>query len=373
MSVKRPIYLDYNATTPMLPSVKEAMLDVMDMPLNPSSIHSFGRSAKGVMEVARQRIAHLAGCDDRYQIIFTSSGTESNNLALLGLKEYHKITTTIEHPSVLQVVGEGLLPVDCDGIVQLDVLARILSEISKPCLISVQFANNETGVIQPLKEIVDLVHKAGGIVHTDATQVFGKLNFCAADLDADLITMSGHKFGGPVGSAALIFKKHLNLFPLMKGGGQEHRLRPGTQNIVAIHGFGVAAEIALDMVKKISEIEQLRDYLEDGLFRLNQDMIVFGKSSPRLCNTSLISMPNVHNEVQMIYFDLNGFAVSAGAACSSGKVDVSHVLLAMGYDETIAKTALRISLGYSTTKAELDAFIKLWGDFDKKQYIKHAA
>jgi cysteine desulfurase len=373
MPIKTPIYLDYNATTPLLPNVREAMLDIMDIPLNPSSVHGFGRHAKSIMEVARSRIAHLAGCDDRYQVIFTANGTEANNIALNGFKDHKLITTNVEHASVLHIVGEGVIPVDSNGIVQLEVLEKILAQMVVPVLVSVQFANNETGVIQPLKEIIDIVHKAGGLIHTDASQAFGKVEFSAKDLDVDLITISAHKFGGPVGAGALLFKKHLPLKPFMKGGGQEYRLRPGTQNIVAIHGFGVAAEIALNMVQKASEIECLRNYLEDKLTSINNEVVVFGKSSLRLPNTSLISMPNVHNETQVIYFDLNGIAVSAGAACSSGKVDVSLTLLAMGYSEEVAKTALRISLGYGTTKAEIDAFIKLWCAFTEKQFLQDAA
>ena len=373
MPINKSIYLDYNATTPLLPNVREAMLDIMEIPLNPSSIHGFGRCAKNIMEVARSRIAHLADCDDRYQVIFTASGTEANNIALNGFQNYKIITTNVEHASVLHVVGEGIIPVDNNGIVQIEVLDKILAQVDQPALVSVQLANNETGVIQPLKEIIEVVHKAGGLIHTDASQAFGKIEFSANDLDVDLITMSGHKFGGPVGAGALLFKKHLPLTPLMKGGGQEHRLRPGTPNIVAIHGFGVAAEIAVDMVQKASEVTQLRAYMENKLIGINKEVVVFGKLSPRLPNTSLISMPNVPNETQVIYFDLNGIAVSAGAACSSGKVDTSLVLLAMGYSEEVATTALRISLGYGTTKAEIDAFLKLWHGFTEKQFLQDAA
>lgn len=373
MSIKPNIYLDYNATCPLLPKVKEAMLDVMDMPLNPSSIHSYGRKAKMIIDAARARITNLVGADDTYQVIFTSCGTEANNMALKGFENHRVITSVIEHPSVLSSVGEGLIPVDENGIIRLEVLEQLLSTSDKPALVSIQTANNETGVSQPVAEIAKLIHAHKGIFHTDAVQAFSKIEFNALNIDADLITVSGHKFGGPIGAAALVFKKNLPLAPLMIGGGQEHRFRPGTQNVVAIHGFGVAADIALNMLSRASEIESLRDYFEHSILKYFPETIFFGKYSKRLPNTSLVSMIGQMSETQVIYFDLNKVALSAGAACSSGKVDFPVALLAMGVDADLAKTALRVSIGYGTTKEEMDIFIKLWLDFADKKLCKIAA
>lgn len=369
MAVKHDIYFDYNATCPLLPKVKEAMLEIIDQPLNPSSIHSFGRKAKMIVDMARTRIANLMNADDRYQVIFTSSGTESNNMALKGFKDYRVLTSTIEHPSVLAVVGEGIIPVDEKGIVKLKILDQILKSSSEPTLVSIQAANNETGVIQPLEEIIKIVHNNNALFHTDAVQAFGKIAFDASILDADLITISGHKFGGPIGAAALVFKKNLPLLSLMQGGGQEYRFRPGTQNCAAIHGFGIAAEIAVNSLIDYGQIQKLRDHFENSISKAYSEAVFFGHNANRLPNTSLVAMKSVANETQLIYFDLNKVSLSAGSACSSGKVDFPHILLAMNVDPALAKTALRLSLGRSNTKEEVDLFIKLWLDFAAKQFL----
>jgi len=312
------IYMDYNATTPMLPEVKDAMLALMGTPLNPSSIHKDGKFARKILDTTRAQLLQLCNLTNNFVVIFTSSGTEANNLAILGLKETHTpITTTVEHSSVLSVIGEGVLPVHSSGLIDLDALKFILEDAgttNKKLLISVQFANNETGVIQPIKQIAELVHEFGHIIHVDATQAFGKESFDAADLGIDLFTVTAHKFGGPLGAAALVFNKEIPLKSVMKGGGQEQRFRPGTQNTLAIAGFSKAIESCGALTQKSNEVVQLRNNLEEALLKAVPDTILFGKSSPRLKNTSSIHMKNVSSETQVIFFDTMGISVSAGAA-----------------------------------------------------------
>lgn len=364
------IYFDHNATTPVNPVVKKAMAEMGDEPLNASSIHAFGREAKKILEVARSNIVQALNADEKYEVVFTATGTEANNIALKGFKNFEVITTTVEHPSVLQVVGQGLIPVDKNGIVDLAALEEIL-KTGKKYLVSVIFANNEVGVIQPIKEIIDLVHKYNGIIHSDATQAFGKISFNISELDLDLITISAHKMGGPQGAAALVFKKNLPVHALMQGGGQEFRIRPGTQNLVAIHGFGVAA--SLINVNAYTKLAELRDYLESEIMQVCQDTVFFSKDVLRLPNTSSFTMPNVSNETQLIHFDTKGFAISAGSACSSGRVGLSTTQMSMGYSEEIAKTAIRISLGIGNTKQQVDKFVSCWRELYEKTNMKLAA
>jgi cysteine desulfurase len=353
------IYFDNNATAILLPAVREAMLDVMVDPLNASSVHHFGRNAKLILETARNRIMNFSGADQNYHAIFTASGTEGNNLAIKGLPEFKIITTAIEHTSVLSV-GEGLIPVDGNGVVDLSALEAICARQNGKFLVSIMAANNETGAIQPIREAAALVHKHGGIIHSDATQSFGKVDFNVCDLGLDMVTISAHKLGGPLGAAALIARKNLELTPIMFGGGQELRYRPGTQNIPAIHGFGVATELAPSMISDYRIIKKIRDYIQEQIRAISPASIVFSEKADRLPNTLSITMPDIPSETQVIHFDINGFAVSAGSACSSGRVDIPYVQMAMGYDEAIARTSLRISLGISNTIEEADLFIKAW-------------
>jgi cysteine desulfurase len=354
------IYFDYNSTMPMLPSVRQAVLDIMSEPLNPSSLHGFGRNAKNIIDSARVEIAKSVGVDDSYAVVFTSSGTEANNLAIKGLDGYKIITTAIEHPSVLYTVGEGIIPVDRNGIIDLEIFEKSISNIKGDFLVSIQFASNETGVIQPIKDAAESVHKYGGIIHTDATQALGRIDFDALNLGVDMITVSSHKIGGPMGAAALIFRKDIPLKSIMRGGGQEYRFRPGTQNTASIKGFGVAASEIKLLLATQQRVKRLRDKLQTKISKISPHSIVFGSDAPRLPNTLSISMPGVESHTQVISFDMDGFAVSAGAACSAGVVGLPHVHMAMGYDEKIASTALRISLGLHNTEDEVDMFIKSW-------------
>lgn len=358
--LNRNIYFDHNATSYLLPQVKEAMVEMMSDPLNASSIHGFGRNARKVLDFAREEVRKSVGLNDDYNLIFTSSGTESNNIALCGLKDYQLITTPVEHQSVLSVVGQGIIPVDTEGVVVLEALEEVISKVRGKFLVSVQLANNETGVIQPIAKICEIVHRYGGLVHSDAVQAFGRIDCNVEKLGIDLITLSAHKIGGPLGVAALGFRKNIPLQPLMKGGGQEYRFRPGTQNTIAIKGFGIIAALAETLVSKFLEVEVLRNFLQHQLSIICSQSIIFGKNAQRLPNTLSISMPTVSSETQVIYFDINKIAVSAGSACSSGAVSIPYVQMAMGYSEEIARCALRISLGIDNTKEEVEQFIEYW-------------
>ncbi|MFI4983834.1 MAG: cysteine desulfurase family protein [Rickettsiales bacterium] len=366
------VYLDHNATTPLLPSVKEAIADLMDLPLNSSAVHSYGREAKMLVEKARGMVADLIGADDRYQIIFTATGTEANNLALHGT-HYNKVCSNIEHASVFNCIGQGLIPVDNHGVIKLDELEKIASSSAEKLLISLMSANNETGVIQPLKEAVAIAHKYGHLIHSDATQSIGRIDFNISELDLDMTTVSSHKMGGPFGAAALVYKKDITVTPIMHGGGQEFRIRPGTLNTRAIYGFGVAAGVAKNIIGNFEKIADLRNYLDAKIQGICPTTIIFGKEALRLPNTSSFTMPNVSNETQLIHFDINHIAISAGAACSSGKIDLPRVQMSMGYSEEVARTSIRVSMGYNTSKADVDKFIATWNELYTKNNMLEAA
>ncbi|AIF81814.1 cysteine desulfurase 2 [endosymbiont of Acanthamoeba sp. UWC8] len=373
MILGEKVYFDHNATTPLLKEVREATEDIAHLPLNPSSVHSYGRYAKKLLEDARNEVANALCATDQYKTVFTASGTEANNLAITGMKEYKCITSQIEHPAVLKVVGEGLIPIDSNGVIKLDVLEQILSTSDKPILISVIMASNEIGVIQPIHEVVKIARKYKALVHTDASQYIGKAEINVAELDADMVTICGHKFGAPVGVGALIFKKQLPLTSIMKGGGQEFRFRPGTQNILAIHGLGVACSKIKQIIASFTKLEKYRDFLEEEIMRIAKDSIIFGKNAARMPNVSSFSMPGVNNETQVIHFDLNGFAVSTGAACSSGRVDLPYVHMAMGYEQKQASCAIRVSMGIENTLEQVKKFIKVWQDLYLKTRLTDAA
>jgi cysteine desulfurase len=390
--IKKDIYLDNNATTALEPSVLKAMQEVMQLPLNPSSTHKLGRKAHGILEAARGKIAALANAKN-CNVIFTASGTEANNLAISGLAGWNVMVSAIEHPSVLKTAknsGGIIVPATGEGVINTEALERLLKQQEKgKCLISVMLANNETGIIQPIKEVVRIAHQHGALVHTDAAQCFGKIAIDMEELGVDMITISAHKFGGPQGAAALIAKKNVPLHAIITGGGQEQGFRAGTQNVAAIHGFGVAAEIVLEGIESptlflaagapLSALQAggtmaLRDRLEAELLAFAPEVKIFGQNSERLPNTSCIAMPNVASETQLIHFDINGIAVSAGAACSSGKIEVSHVLRAMGVDDNTAKTAIRVSFGKNNTSSDVEAFISAWKElYSKVNDIKSAA
>ena len=367
------IYLDYNATAPIRPAVVKAMAAAMERPLNPSSVHSFGRQAKRLIDEARHKITQSVGAEG-YNVVFTSSGTEANNLALKENGESRLFVSSVEHSSVLNVNPKAeKIAVNENGIVDLAALENQLAP-NRRAVVSVQLANNETGIIQPIAEIAHIVHAAGGMLHVDAVQGLGKISVDISKLNADLFTLSAHKVGGPQGVGALLFKPGIEIHPQILGGGQELGLRAGTQNVAGIVGFGVAVEALAELQNKFRYVEILRDRMEAEIKSLSPEAIVIGQGIERLPNTSCITMPGVKNETQLIHFDLQNIAVSAGAACSSGKVNVSHVLLAMGLEKEQAETAIRISLGTETTQTEIDRFTAAWKElYTRTHALKEAA
>ncbi|MGO1118032.1 cysteine desulfurase family protein [Rhodovibrionaceae bacterium A322] len=359
---KTSCYLDYNATAPLRPEAYEAFCAALQQVGNPSSVHAYGRAARKKVEQARQQVAALAGCLTT-EIVFTGGGTEANNLALTGLNSDFLLVSAGEHDSVLQSnPARELLPLLPSGLLDLDHLRARLQALSGKgsVLVSVMLANNETGVLQPLSEIAAVVKEFGGWLHCDAIQAAGKIPLDFTALGLDLMTLSAHKLGGPQGVGALIFKEALPLKPLVKGGGQEKRRRAGTENVAGIAAFGAAAAAALRDLPEGDKLAIWRDTFEADLLAAAPLARVVGKDSPRLPNTSCVTMAGVKAETQVIAFDLAGLAVSSGSACSSGKVTVSHVLSAMGLPEEEAASALRISLGWDSREEDLQNCLKTW-------------
>ncbi len=357
--MERAVYLDYNATAPMKPAVIAAVVEAMGRLGNASSVHRFGRLARRAVEEARERVAALVGARPE-QVVFTSSGTEANNLALHG--HGRVIVSAIEHDSVLRAAPHAeILPVGADGVVDLEALARLLSRDGKPALVSVLLANNETGVIQPVAEVARLARSHDCLVHCDAVQAAGKIPVDLGSLGVHLMSLSAHKIAGPQGAGALVVADGVEVEPMLRGGGQERSRRAGTEGVAALAGFGVAAELAREGLGNTASLTRLRDDLERRVLDLAPGVNIFGAEAPRVANTSCFTMPGVASETQVMALDLAGVAVSAGAACSSGKVQPSHVLRAMGASEAEAGGAIRVSLGWRTSAADIDRFVEAWG------------
>jgi len=357
-------YLDYNATAPVRPAVIEAVRSALGSVGNPSSVHQAGRRARGRVEKARTEVADLVGASSKL-VIFTSGGTEANNLALCGVKASRLVISAVEHDSVrgLADVWQGpvdILPVDRRGQPNLDELERLLSKSEGTALVSVMLVNNETGVIMPVGDIAAISHRHGALVHTDAVQAAGKIPIDFRALGADLMTLSAHKFGGPQGVGALVIRDKLALEPLIRGGGQELRRRSGTENVAGIAGFGVAARLAREGLDDMNRLESLRLTLEAGILERVPYAVIFGEDSPRTATTVCVAVPGIKSETQVMALDLEGICVSAGSACSSGKVTPSHVLKAMGADQESARSAIRVSLGWASTKEDIDRFLDVW-------------
>jgi len=363
-------YLDHNAGAPAAPEVVRAMAESLALGGNPSSVHRAGRLARRLVEDARAAVAEMVSVLPA-EVLFTSGGTEANHLALrgpvaAGLVD-RLIISAVEHASLMQpALALGLavevLPVDGQGLVDLAALEVSLAAGGRP-LVSVMLANNETGVIQPIAEMARLVHAAGGLMHTDAAQAPGRVLLDAGVLGVDLISLSAHKMGGPAGIGALVVRDGVPFATDRVGGGQEMGRRAGTENLAGIAGFGAAALGVPARLAKADEVAQRRDALEARARALVPDVIIHGSGAPRLCNTTCLSVAGVAAETQVIVLDLAGVLVSAGAACSSGKVRPSPVLEAMGLGPEHAGSAIRISLGPETNEGEIERFLAAWSEF----------
>lgn len=364
------VYFDWNATAGMRAEARDAMHDALAVTGNASSVHAEGRAARARIEAARFAVAALVGAEAK-NVTFTSGATEANMLALhpfSGLAEARDrlFVAATEHPSVLNggrfaAAAVEILPVDGDGLVDLHALRSAIARAEHP-FVSVMLANNETGVIQPIRAIADIVHAANGVLHVDAVQGAGRIECDIGALAADLMSLSAHKLGGPQGAGALIARGDIRIgAPLIAGGGQERGVRAGTENVAAIAGFGAAAAAA-SAARQVdaARMTQLRDRLEAGIKAAAPQAVIFAANAPRLPNTTLFAVPGLKAETAIIAFDLKGIAVSSGAACSSGKVQASSVLTAMGVDPLLARGGIRVSLGWSTTEAAVDRFLQTW-------------
>ena len=372
------IYLDWNATAPLRPQAREALQDALAVAGNPSSVHAEGRAARRLIEHAREDVAHLIGASPA-NVIFTSSGTEANMLALSPAIETASekrprdrlFISAIEHASVraggrfARAAIEDI-PVDGDGRINVtalaDAMSRAMARASRP-LVSIMLANNETGVVQPVAHAAAIVHAANGLLHVDAVQAAGRIPCDIGALSADLLTLSAHKIGGSKGAGALVRARDDIHFadPLVRGGGQERGLRAGTENVAGIAAFGAAAATARwQMAEEAAHMRALRDSLESGLKAILPSVVIFGIGAERLPNTTLFSVDGMNAETGVIAFDLEGVAVSSGAACSSGKVQPSHVLAAMGVSPALTRGAIRVSLGWTTTKADVEMYLDAW-------------
>jgi cysteine desulfurase len=367
------IYLDHNATTAPAEAVVEAMTRALrDLAGNASSVHSFGQQAKSAIDLARGSVATLIG-GETSEVVFTAGGTEADNLAIRGAAEALEATgrrelvvSGIEHEAVLQtsraLARRGwtvtTLPVDASGVISLDAVRETVSD--RTALVSVMHANNEVGTLQPVSAITEIAHERGALVHTDAVQSAGKVPLSARALGVDLLTISAHKFYGPKGVGALWIRRGVRLTAQMTGGRQERNRRAGTENVPALVGMGVAATLAVQALDTYNACTgALRDRLESGVLRDVPQTAVNGARDARVPNTSNLSFDRVEAESLLIALDLEGVAVSTGSACSSGTLEPSHVLKAMGLGSARAQSSLRFSLGTANTEAEIDRVVSV--------------
>lgn len=367
-------YFDWNATAPLRPQAKDAAQAALAFAGNPSSVHAEGRAARQVIERAREEVARLVGAPPN-AVTFTSSGTEANALALTPLIESadekkprdRLLISAVEHVSVRaggRFARQAIVDVtvDRDGRVDLAALRQALVGATRP-LVSIMLANNETGVIQPVAEAAAIVHAAGGLLHVDAVQGAGRIPVDIAVLGADLLTLSAHKIGGLKGVGALIRGRDDIHFPdpLIRGGGQERGLRGGTENVAGIAAFGAAAAAAGRLrPAEAAQMRTMREALEAGIKSIHPQAVIFGERAERLPNTISFTVPGMKAETAVIAFDLEGIAVSSGAACSAGKVQPSHVLAAMGVSPALVTGAVRVSLGWATGETDIERFLGAW-------------
>ena len=364
------IYLDYNATAPLHKNVIKKIQNLKFEEFgNPSSVHKIGRNSKKIVEEVRRNILSILKAKN-YDLIFTSGATESNNLAIKGFIKKNNIKTIFslqtEHSSVIDVVKnldieKKFFNINPNGTVNLKEIEEVLSKQTNPFLVSIMFANNESGIINPIYEISKIVRKYKGIMHCDGVQSLGKIEIDLDSLDVDLFAISSHKIGGPTGIGALLINTRNNISPEIIGGGQEKNLRSGTENFLGIVGFGEAINEVNNLTKICnSEIKINRDLLETNLKKLSNEIKIFGEDTDRLANTCYFAYPSMTSENQVIALDQHGICVSSGAACSSGKVEPSHVLKAMQVDEKYIHSAIRVSLGWDSTKEQIETFLNIW-------------
>ena len=378
------IYFDHNATTPIHPVVADAMVAALREEFgNPSSVHHFGQRAKALIDRARSSLAALIGADPS-EVVFTSGGTESDNVAIRGTADAlarsgrrHLVASAIEHEAVLNTLkalarsgsDTTLLPVGDTGIASPDDLRAVLRDDT--ALVSVMHANNEIGTIQPIAELARVAHERGALFHTDAVQTAGKIPTDVHTLGVDLLSLSAHKFYGPKGVGAIWSRRGLRILPIMTGGKQERNRRAGTENVAGIVGMGAAADVArAKMEDEGARVTALRDRLEEGILRAVPRTIVNGARTPRVPNTTDISFDRVEAESLLIALDLEGIAVSTGSACSSGTLEPSHVLKAMGFPAHRTQNSIRFSLGAANTEADVDrAVAVLPGIVEKLRHL----
>ena len=364
------IYFDYNATAPLHKNVIKKIQSLKFEEFgNPSSVHKIGRNSKKVVEEVRRNILSILKAKN-YDLIFTSGATESNNLAIKGFIKKNNIKTIYsletEHASVIDVVKsleieKKFFKTNSNGTVNLKEIEEVLSKQTTPFLVSIMFANNESGIIHPINEIAKIVKKFKGIIHCDGVQSLGKIEIDLDSLDVDLFSISSHKIGGPTGIGALLINTRNNITPEIIGGGQEKNLRSGTENFLGILGFGEAMNEVKNLTKICnSEIKNNRDLLETNLKKLSNEIKIFGEDADRLGNTCYFAYPSMTSENQVIALDQKGICVSSGAACSSGKVEPSHVLKAMKVDDKYIHSAIRVSLGWDSTKEQVETFFNVW-------------
>jgi cysteine desulfurase len=362
------IYFDHNSTTKLAEEALSKMREAYQLPLNNSSTHQLGRQASKLFEEARSQVKNLLNAQN-YEVIFTSSATEAINMTMRGVEADKIIFCEIEHAAVYNCRPEGKEIIEIkaleNGLIDLDDLQVKLEKIATPhFLVSAMLANNETGAIQPIAEIAKLVHQKGGLLHCDIVQAVGKIAVDLEKLNADFASISAHKINGPQGVGALLFRKGLDVKPMIFGGKQEKSKRAGTTYIAGAVGFGEACKLTIKKLDSYPEVEKLRAFLENEIQKIGgEDVKIFATKVPRLPNTSYIATKNCNAQTQLINFDLNGICVSAGPACSSGTLTESRVLKAMGIAEEFSTSAIRVSLGINNTHDEAEKFVKVWSKF----------
>jgi cysteine desulfurase len=368
-------YLDHNATSPLRPEARGAMIAALDFSGNASSIHADGRAARAIVEDAREKVAGIFGVQPS-AVYFTSGGTEAANWLLQGQEKRQLVFSAVEHPCVrsghrFEPDAVTAVPVSANGILDLNAFEAALSH---GAFAAVQAANNETGVVQPLDDIAGIAQAKGAVLICDAVQALGRVPL--SDLEkADVLFFSAHKFGGPKGAGAVILRSEaLPLRPLLRGGGQERRQRSGTENVPAIAGLGAAFEAAILAQDRFArEAKSFQEKLEAGIRAMAPDAVILGEAAQRLPNTVCFAIPGKSAEIALIAFDLEGVSVSSGSACSSGKVERSHVLDAMGTTPELSACAIRVSTGWNTAQTDIERFLTVLAKICSGRPVRHAA